>query len=321
MTSLPTWSVKTKAASRVRTYNDGALRRLIRKCTLSGLELVKYPLGDEWVPLHTVPLFREEATGGATALDTKALARNREMAMRRFIVLMIGSGVTGIATGIAAATGAQGAVVGFSMASMAFLAGGWITGMIMAVKYGGNSRGKPSVATTTTPVLDELARAIASLERSVAAAPQSVRDLIALPALRDGAAAMRRKRALLRSLQSPEDPRPGLLAELATARECAAKATDASSADAFADEIRSIKGLLESLDRALESAAEAESRERAMVNELEALSHAVVAATVAGSGEDALVDRLASLRRTLEEESAIEQDLSRGVRRMGPLQS
>lgn len=57
------------------------------------------------------------------------------------------------------------------------------------------------------------------------------------------------------------------------------------------------------------------------MNELEALCHAVVRVSAAGTADDELLDRLASVRRALEEESAIEQDLSRGVRHMGPLKT
>lgn len=310
---MANWELKRRATSTVtRTIGEAPLRRLVRKVSLSGLELVRRSDEKEWVPLHTLALFREEAKGAAKTNDLAALAQSRKSAMGRFIAIMLGGGVVSVASAVLATAGARSPSIGAGALAMGLVMAGWVAGMALAIKHGGRSSGRTRVAETQPALSQPLDEALRSLETALAKTPDAVRRAVNLSELEAGVAAMHRKRDLLRSLHSPGDERLQLLSELATAKECMTKATDAASADAFADEIRSIEGLLASLDRAATAAAESEARERAMVNELEALRHAVVQAAIAGTPENEMIERLASLRRQIEEETAIEKDLSAG---------
>ena len=306
---MATYEVKRReSSSNIRVFDEGRLRYSIRKVSLSGTELVRTGPNEPWIPLHTLPLFREEATGAANATDTGVLARARSDAFKRFIGFMTMGGLLGVATGIVALGGNTGATTVVGGISLAMVVAGWVAGMALAIKHGARSTGRPRKVSTEAP--DALAKALASLETALAQASDDVRRSVDLADVRGGIAAARRKRTLLAAIHHVEDPRPALLADLATAKARAAATTDASAADAFADEIRSIEGLLDSMDRAARAAAESEARERALLNELEALRLAVLSANTGAGTVNAVTDHLASVRGQLQEEAAIESDLA-----------
>jgi hypothetical protein len=132
-----------------------------------------------------------------------------------------------------------------------------------------------------------------------------------MPSLKESAARLRKNRELLSSVPT-EEARAALVRELDAAKAKAASA-GAGSADAFADQVRAIEGHLKSLDGAAAAIAETEARARALLHEVEALRVDVLRAGADSKVDDELLERLHAVRRELEAETAIEEQLSRGM--------
>ena len=309
---MAVWIYRRDPSSKLlASYTDQELMRFVRMGTASGMELVKLDeRSSDWVPLYTLPWFRELVKAAPDA-DLELIAMRRRSKKWRVLGGVLGGYMSlafmgGLLSGLPAAQRPAGAAISLGIAAA--------VGGIIAYR----TRVKRKAVIKQTPHIeahDALSDAIAALEQDLAQASSAVRATADVTTIRNVVANLRAQGSQLEALAGRES-RDALLKELQVcqARAAAAEGADPSLRDALADEVRAIEGRIRSLERAEAARIENAARLRAMLHEVHGLRLALGRTRVDVSLEDQTIERLRELKRQLEAETRIADDLDAALR-------
>jgi len=301
-------------SSDIKTLSDARLRKKLRKGDLTGLELARPEASSAWVPLHSLPVFREEVPMVADADGARVAARRALVGFGWHLAAFLG-------------------VIGwFTMtAGFPFWAAFWGIGLVLhGVKTlpalgalqgaSASLAAGPVLAPTATAAADPAPPAtgfLADLDGALAGLAAAAASVGAPPpdagGIRAAAASLHTRRVALEAAADRDtlDRLSADRAELAARHE---GAPDVRTAEAYATELAALDDRLAAAQAALATADRLAARERALLHQVAALRASTLQA---GAGEPSgpdLAEQAATLRDEVRAADEVDEALARARR-------